>query len=144
MLKMTDNPLESLKFTVDPGTASFGEILDLFLNISDLHVMICGSGLNFTATDGHELTVSESPYELHKDTKFENKKRTFQKSLFPRYVPREQVYDSIRKQVLSGSVDELIQDLDGRFPRDSFGDNFPYGAVFGIVFNEYLRDHRRD
>jgi len=137
---MEESKFDPLEILVQPGDASFSEILEFYLALEKVYVAMGGSGLRISSEDKRMENVPESPYELHKGTPFENTQRVVRDSIFPRYIPRQQVYDAIDKFVRPKMTKRVRQDLDQRFPRNEFGDNFPYCATMDLLFNGPLKN----
>lgn len=140
---MADESIGPLEFFIKPGKATFGEILDLLFALNDLYVLMGGDRLRFYSTDFVEKEVPESSYELNIDSSFKNTNKTLEESIFPRYVPRKQVYDAIDRFAIPDMVEPIKQILDRKFPREKFNDSFPYCSIFNILYNDYLSENRR-
>ena len=138
---------DSLEIIVNLGNNDpFGMLLTLTLALHDLHKASGGSGLQFNLTDFEETEVLESPYELHPNTPFANTLRVFRQADLPRYIARQQVYDSLNNlnpRYASFERKQLLQkELEKRFPKYQFEDNFPVSATFNFAYHFLVHEEK--
>lgn len=118
--------------------APFEKILGLLIAINDVYLTMGGSSLNFHPKDVAENVIKLAASES-RGMPIENGSREIEDTVFPGYVPRDQVYEAISRHIRPEAVSRVRQDIDNRFPREKFGDVFPYCATLDVLFNTHLQ-----
>ncbi len=135
---MENEKIDSFRIVVQSGNASFKEIMGVYVALNDLYVSMGGLGLQFNLIDVVNESVPESDYDVHVGTPFANTRRVRRESDFPKYVPREEVYDAIKEFIEPSHVSFVKKSLDDLFPEDKFQGCFPYSRAMEILFNDYI------
>lgn len=141
------NPVEGDKealrliFRGKSENVKFGDYLKLILAIDRLYKAIGGDALQVTAVDSlEEVTEPESLFEQHKGTQWANKKKKLVPIPLTSYTSREEVYAAVDKYAQPQVTQQIKQQLDQRYSKDFWGDNFPTIGAFQILVNENLEN----
>jgi hypothetical protein len=134
-----------VRFRLSRGSSTVTDILDMFFAMEKLYQLQGGTGkLNLTINDLQSKEVPDSEYELYPGTEFANTTTVHEHSIYPSYVPRKQVYEAIIKYSKPEKVENIKHALDKKYPKDKFGEDFPYAASIMWLFNHYLKDVNSD
>ena len=115
----------------------FSVALELLLEVNKLHIAYGGSGLEFESEDFNRKIVDESPYELLSGTEFASTTEVLERSPFPNYVQRAEVYRAIETYAMPLMARKVREDIDQRFPKGNFEDKFPYCRVLDLLYKTF-------
>lgn len=90
-------------------------------------------------SEGDYLTTleeTESAYEVNKGTGFENQRKRIVRSLTTSHVQRNEIYSAVKVLCKHGHLEEVIQNLDKKFPEKIWENDLPRIETLTYLFNE--------
>lgn len=136
---VNDNELTAY---IEPGQASFSEVLGLCIGIKGLYEIYGLKHENLHLNELIKEEVPESEYDIHAGTKFSNTESQVRTPIFPRYVKREEVYQAVQGFAPTELFATIKDDLEDRYPESRFEDEFPYAATLNALLGYSLGPER--
>ncbi|VVB78805.1 Uncharacterised protein [uncultured archaeon] len=126
----------NLKIGLVLDQSSFGLKLASLLGLEKkLKPYMCDE-LKITDTDYLETVSESSPYDPLKGTPYESREEILVPSPVTSYVKRNEVYNSLKTLAKPDRLDQLVAELDKKFPEKLWEDNFPGLETLQYLFNE--------
>lgn len=129
---------ENSMFIVDLGkNVDFALIISTLLELTKPFLE---QGVHIEAGANYEPVELENPFDPLKGTAYESpKKIVLSESPITKYIPRQIVYDALRRVARPGKLEGLLKNIDSKFPASVWKNNFPEAYLV-----QYLMNNERD